>query len=76
MIEEGQAATRLNDKGYVTSVCYSPTLKSMIGLAFLENGQAKIGEKVRAVDSLRGFDTLCEVVSTHFFDPEGGRLRG
>lgn len=76
MVNPGDDATRLNDQGYVTSVCYSPTLGHMIGLAFVEGGHSRIGEKIRAVDLLREFDTLCEICPLPFYDPEGGRLRG
>ncbi|MCV2869253.1 sarcosine oxidase subunit alpha family protein [Defluviimonas sp. WL0002] len=65
-----------NDQGYVTSVCWSPTLKTHLGLAFLRNGRARHGETVRLVDHVRGNDILCEVVNPVFFDPEGGRARG
>jgi glycine cleavage system aminomethyltransferase T len=67
---------RLNMKGYVTSVCYSPTLKEMIGLAFVKGGHARVGQTIRAVDMLRNVDTLCEIVSTQFHDPNGEKLRG
>ncbi|MEM9011639.1 MAG: sarcosine oxidase subunit alpha family protein [Pseudomonadota bacterium] len=64
------------DDGYLTSVCFSPALGTMIGLGFLRNGRARIGEQVRAVDLLREQDTLCDVVAPQFVDPEGERLRG
>ncbi len=67
---------RVNDQGYVTSVCYSPTLGRMLALGFLKNGRARLGQRVRMVDHLRDLDTLCEVVSPVFFDPDGGRARG
>ena len=35
----------------------------------------RIGEVVRAVDLLRGEDVAVEIVSPHFIDPEGERLR-
>ncbi|MEM1073243.1 MAG: sarcosine oxidase subunit alpha family protein [Pseudomonadota bacterium] len=69
------AATRENDQGYVTSVAFSPTLGHSIGLGFLTGGSARHGEVVRVVDSLRGVNTVSEVCSPVFFDPEGGRLR-
>ncbi len=72
----GEAAVRANDQGYVTSVCWSPTLGSNIGLAFLRNGRARHGERVRLVDHLRRIETVCEVCDPVFVDPEGGRLRG
>ncbi|MEO9780156.1 MAG: sarcosine oxidase subunit alpha family protein [Sedimentitalea sp.] len=69
-------AVRVNDKGYVTSVGYSPTLGQMLALGFLKNGRARHGQQVRVVDHLRDVETLCEVVDPVFFDPEGGRVRG
>jgi sarcosine oxidase subunit alpha len=76
LFEETAAATRVNDQGYLTSVGWSPTLQTHLGLGFLLNGRARIGETVRMVDHLRGAETLCEVCDPVFFDPEGGRARG
>ncbi|WP_420859479.1 sarcosine oxidase subunit alpha family protein [Marivivens marinus] len=76
LFNPGDKAERVNDQGYVTSVCYSPTLGTMLGLGFLKGGRARIGQTVRLVDHLRGVETLCEVCDPVFFDPEGGRLRG
>ena len=72
----GNDAVRLNDQGYVTSVGYSPTLGSWLGLAFLQNGRARMGETIRLVDHLRGIDVACQVCDPVFFDNEGVRLRG
>ncbi|MEX0319297.1 MAG: sarcosine oxidase subunit alpha family protein [Ruegeria sp.] len=76
LYKEEAEPVRVNDQGYVTSVCYSPTLGSMLGLGFLADGPARYGEIVKMVDGLRGVTTLCEVVNPVFFDPEGGRVRG
>ncbi len=76
LFDAGAVATRENDQGYVTSVCYSPTVESYLGLAFLKNGRARHGQTVRLVDHLRGIEALCIVCDPVFFDPEGGRLRG
>jgi heterotetrameric sarcosine oxidase alpha subunit len=76
LFREGAQAVSANDEGYVTSVGYSPTLSSWLGLAFLKDGRARHGQKIRLVDHLRGIDEPCEVTAPVFFDPEGGRLRG
>ena len=76
LFDEGAAAVRVNDRGYVTSVCWSPTLSTNLALGFLNRGRARLGERVRLVDHLRGIETLCEVTDPVFFDPAGGRLRG
>ncbi|WP_322891364.1 MULTISPECIES: sarcosine oxidase subunit alpha family protein [unclassified Yoonia] len=69
-------AVTANDEGYVTSVCYSPSLDCYLGLGFLKHGPERYGEVIRMVDHLRGVDTLAEVCHPVFFDPEGGRARG
>lgn len=76
LFDEGAEPVRVNDQGYVTSVCWSPTLNTHLGLGFLVNGRARIGTRVRLVDHLRKTDVTCEVVHPVFFDPEGGRARG
>ncbi|MBL4751750.1 MAG: sarcosine oxidase subunit alpha, partial [Amylibacter sp.] len=63
------------DQGYITSAAYSPTLKTSIGLGFLKDGANRKGEILRAVNPLQNQEVLLEVVSMHFFDPEGERLR-
>jgi sarcosine oxidase subunit alpha len=76
LFDKGADAVRLDDQGYVTSVGFSPTLGHMIGLGFVRRGPERIGETLRLVDHLRGIDTLVELVSPVFLDPDGGRMRG
>jgi sarcosine oxidase subunit alpha len=64
-----------HDQGYVTSACYSPNVGSMIGLAFLKNGENRLGERMRLVSPLTDLTVEVEVVSHHFVDPEGARVR-
>jgi heterotetrameric sarcosine oxidase alpha subunit len=72
----GDEVRRENDQGYVTSVGFSPMMDGYLGLAFLRDGRARIGEMVRLVDHLRGIDVLCEVFDSVFHDKEGVKLRG
>ena len=72
----GTDPVRVNAQGYVTSNCFSPTLGSTLGLAFLQYGPERHGEVVRMVDHLREIEAECEVVNPVFLDPEGGRVRG
>ena len=76
LVAAGVLATPDNDGGWLTSVAHSPHLGHAIGLGYLKNGATRMGERLRAVDVLRGVDTEVEVVSPHFVDPEGERLRG
>ncbi|MBB4398501.1 sarcosine oxidase subunit alpha family protein [Bradyrhizobium sp. ERR14] len=72
----GRTANTQNDEGYLSSVTYSPSLKHWIGLGFLKNGPARIGERIRAVDPVRNGEVEVEICSPVFFDPEGTRLHG
>ncbi len=55
---------------------FSPSLGHFIGLGFLRNGRARLGEEVQMVDHVRNVKTTCKVVNPVFFDPDGGRARG
>jgi sarcosine oxidase subunit alpha len=74
LMRVGDPINATHDQGYVTSVCYSPCLGHSIGLGFLSNGSERHGEIIRAVNPLQGRETLVEIVSPHFIDPEGERL--
>lgn len=76
LFDKGADAVRVNDQGYLTSVGYSPTLGTFLGLGFLRNGRARHGEEVRMVDHLRGTEEICVVMDPVAFDADGGRLRG
>ncbi|MDC1115444.1 sarcosine oxidase subunit alpha family protein [Alphaproteobacteria bacterium] len=72
----GAATTSANDQGWVSSVAWSPMMQTSIALGFVASGNTRYGEVVRAADPLRGNDVEVEIVSPHFFDPEGRRLHG
>ncbi|MCB1464491.1 MAG: sarcosine oxidase subunit alpha family protein [Nitratireductor sp.] len=72
----GREAVTANDEGHMTSACYSPSLGYAIGLGLIRRGNERHGEKVRAVDLVRGRDVEVEICSPHFIDPQGERLRG
>ena len=75
-IPVGAEAVTANDEGYLTSVAFSPALGQDIGIGFLARGRERIGERIRAVDLLRGHDVECIVCSPVFYDPEGKRTHG
>ena len=64
-----------HDEGHVTSACWSPALGRPIALGLLERGRERHGERVRAVDPLRGATAEVEVCDPVFYDPAGERLR-
>jgi len=76
LLDLGAAAVAANDEGWLTSKVHSPHLGCDIALGYLKGGAARIGQRMRAVNLLGGLDTEVEIVSPHFFDPTGERLRG
>ncbi|EET47647.1 sarcosine oxidase subunit alpha family protein [Thalassobium sp. R2A62] len=64
-----------HDQGYATSACYSPILGHSIAIGFLKDGANRKGEVMRLVSPLTGIETQVEIVSAHFIDPDGERLR-
>ncbi|MEL7279235.1 MAG: sarcosine oxidase subunit alpha family protein [Pseudomonadota bacterium] len=75
-IGKGADATMANDQGWMTSVAWSPNLGHSIGLGFVKSGDTRKGEILRAVSPVHGTEMDVEIVSAHFVDPEGERLRG
>ncbi len=75
-LEIGAPPVVANDGGWLTSMVYSPHIGSHIALGYLKAGDQKIGKRMRAVNFLNKTDVEIEIVSPHFFDPEGERLRG
>jgi len=76
LFTDGTPHDRINAQGYLTSVCYSPTLGDNLALGFLKNGRARHGEVIEMVDHLRGVTTKATVCHPVFLDPKGDRARG
>jgi sarcosine oxidase subunit alpha len=64
------------DIGHITAVCYSPALGKYIGLALVKGGKERIGQRAWSCDPVRGRFGPVEIVSHHFYDPEGSRMHG
>ncbi len=76
LFDHDDPPVRENDQGYITSVGYSPTLESYLGLGFVRYGPERLGDTIKMVDHLRGLEAQVEICDPVFFDPEGGRVRG
>lgn len=76
LFDVGADPVRVNDQGYVTSMCYSPTLGHDLALGFVRRGTARVGDRMQIVDHLRGVKTEVEILSPVVFDPKGERARG
>lgn len=75
LLEKGARPVAASDQGYVTSAVHSPHLGHAIALGFLQRGDKRHGEVIRAFDPLRKRDIAVTVCSPHFIDPDGERQR-
>ena len=58
--------------GRVTSVLYSPVMERVIGLAYVEDEQAKVGDEITI--KIDGAELItAKLVKLPFYDPEGAR---
>ncbi|MCV0429429.1 MAG: sarcosine oxidase subunit alpha, partial [Roseibium sp.] len=64
-----------NDQGWITSAAYSPHMNKSIALAYLTEGDQRHGELIEIANPVQGATLKATVVSPHFIDPEGERLR-
>jgi methylglutamate dehydrogenase subunit C len=62
--------------GHVTASTYSPALGRYIALALVRDGKARHGTRAVISDPLRSRFGPVEIVSHHFFDPDGSRMHG
>ncbi|WLR91609.1 sarcosine oxidase subunit alpha family protein [Shinella zoogloeoides] len=74
LLKDGAKPSTLNDQGWVSSACFSPTVGGHIALAFLKSGRERYGERVVVWDQLRGVETMAEVCDPVFVDPENRKL--
>lgn len=75
LVPNGAPAEQAHTLGWVSSACYSPNLGCYIAIGFIRDAQQHMDTQMRAVSLLDGADVKVQVVSPHFVDPEGERLR-
>lgn len=76
IVRNAQPKETMQSLGHVTAMCYSPALGYYIGLALVQNGTQKIGQKFYQTDPLRDKHIPIEIISHHMFDKEGTRQNG
>jgi methylglutamate dehydrogenase subunit C len=76
IVEQLDEANPRHSIGHITAVCYSPSLGKYIGLALVKGGKSRHGTRAFVSDPLRKRFGPVEIVSHHFFDPEGTRMQG
>ncbi len=61
--------------GHVSASCWSVEYNNPFSLAILKNGKKKIGERLFALSPLKNKSIEVEIVSSHYVDPKGERVR-
>ena len=57
-------------------MAWSPVFGHDIALALVEGGHGRIGERLAAYSPIDGHRVAVDLVSPHFYDPDGGRQSG
>ena len=73
VLATGRTRAPSTTQGYVTSACFSPAVGHWIGLALIERGHARHGEKVSVYCG--GKIVQCRIGSPTFYDPASERLQ-
>ena len=76
LVENPDAPPPVAMQGHVTSIAYSCVLDHPIALALLTGGKQREGDELYAAFTLRSEAVKVRVVSPHFVDPDGRRMRG
>jgi len=61
--------------GYISASCWSVEYDNPFSLAILKDGKNMIGEKLFAMSPLKNKTIPVEIVSSHYVDPKGERVR-
>ncbi len=82
MIPEGshlvadKNATLPNPKlGHISASCWSVEYNNPFSLAIVKDGKKRIGDKLYALSPLKNKSIPVEIVSSHYVDPKGARVR-
>ena len=75
-IVENDKAPAPNPKlGHVSSSCWSVEYNNPFSIAIMKDGKKQIGKTLFAVSPLKDISIPVEVVSSHYVDPNGERVR-
>ena len=61
--------------GHVSASCWSVEHNNPFSLAILKEGKKRIGQKLFALSPLKNKSIPVEIVSSHYVDPKGERVR-
>ncbi len=75
LVNDGNANLPNPKLGHVSASCWSVEYNNPFSLAILQDGKNKIGEKLYAVSPLKNKNIPVEIISSHYVDPKGERVR-
>jgi heterotetrameric sarcosine oxidase alpha subunit len=75
LVKDSNAALPNPKLGHISASCWSVEYNNPFSLAILKDGKKKIGEKMYAVSPLKDKKIAVEIVSSHYVDPKGERVR-
>ena len=75
LVGDKNSALPILKLGYISASCWSVEHNNPFSLAILKDGKKKIGEKLYALAPLKHTSIPVEIVSSHYVDPKGERVR-
>jgi len=75
LVSDSNASLPNPKLGHISASCWSVEYNNPFSLAILKDGKKKIGEKLFAVSPLKNKNIEVEIVSSHYVDSKGKRVR-
>ena len=75
LVKDAKAKLPNPKLGHISSSCWSVEYNNPFALAILQDGKNMIGEKLYAFSPLQNKTIPVEIVSSHYVDPKGERVR-
>ena len=75
MVRDANAKLPNPKLGYISASCWSVEYDNPFSLAILKNGKNMIGQKLFAMSPLKNKKIPVKIVSSHYVDPKGERVR-
>jgi len=75
LVVDGNASLPNPKLGHVSASCWSVEYNNPFSLAIIKDGKKKIGKKLYALSPLKNKSIPVEIVSSHYVDPKGERVR-
>jgi len=75
LVRDSNASLPNPKLGHISASCWSVEYNNPFSLAILQDGKKRIGEKLFALSPLKNKNIEVEIVSSHYVDPKGKRVR-